>query len=280
MIIGIFPNEKKPASLQIAGEVVRFLKARNVTVVAEDSIAHRIGAEAISSVDLHTVDFRISMGGDGTILHLVHRFPELEAPLLGINLGGLGFLADVPSTNIYPSLDRLLTGHYTVEQRLMIEGTLSGGLSSFAMNEIVIHRGQNPCLIDLAVFVDGKYLNTFSADGIILSTPGGSTAYSLSAGGPILTPDLKALVLNPICPHTISNRPIVLMPKDEIQVVCQSPQLAVDVIFDGVSTFHLEKDEKLKMTVSSRTFSLVNLTGHDYYSTLREKLGWQGGLKI
>jgi NAD+ kinase len=279
MIIALFPNEMKNHSLKIATEVCQFLKNKGVNVVAEDRLATIIGAKSFFEADINQIDFRISLGGDGTILRLVHRHPNLQAPLLGINLGSLGFLADIPLNDIFPSLQDLVDGHYTIQKRMMMEGLTSQGNSCFAVNEVVVHRAQNPCLIDLAIYVDGKYVNTFSADGIIISTPSGSTAYSLAAGGPILTPELDAFVITPICPHTISNRPIVLMPKREIQVKYLSAYLPVEISYDGISSFTLATQETFTVIVSQRRFQLVALMRYDYFFTLREKLGWQGKLK-
>ena len=279
MMIALFPNEMKDQSLKISKELCHFLKDKKIEVVAEDRLASMIGARSLSDVDLHQIDFRISLGGDGTILRLVHRHPTLQCPLLGINLGSLGFLADIPLHDIYPSLNDLLEGYYTVQKRMMMEGCTSTGQRCFAVNEVVLHRAQNPCLIDLAIYVDGHYLNTFSADGIILSTPSGSTAYSLAAGGPILTPELDAFVITPICPHTISNRPIVLLPKQEIQIKYLSSHLPVEISYDGLSSFTLATQETFTVFISQQRFQLVNLVRHDYFFTLREKLGWQGRLK-
>jgi NAD+ kinase len=277
--IAFFPNELKPDSLKIALEICRFLIEKHVHVLTEDHHTSMMRTLPLSDLDHHPIDFLLSLGGDGTILRLLHRHPYLEAPLLGINLGSLGFLADIPLTEIFPSLKELLDGQYTIQKRMMMEGHTLDGDTCFAVNEIVIHRAQNSCLIDLAIYVDGQYLNTFSADGIIISTPSGSTAYSLSAGGPILTPELDAFVLTPICPHTISNRPIVLMPKQNIQVKYLNSLLPVEVTYDGISSFTLPSQSIFTTFPSQRRFSLVNLARHDYFLTLRKKLGWQGRLK-
>lgn len=280
MLIALFPNELKQNSLKIAGEVCRFLKYNGIEVAAEENIASNIGAKSLTQELMQRVDFRISLGGDGTILRLVHRHPRLNAPLLGINLGSLGFLADIPQDDIIPCLEDLIQGRYDIQKRMMMEGKTSKGDACFAVNEIVIHRAQNPCLVDLAIYVDEKYVNTFSADGIILSTPSGSTAYSLAAGGPILTPELNAFVITPICPHTITNRPIVLMPKHEIRIQYSSSYLPVEVTYDGISTFSMATGESFIAKESNERFRLVHLNSrHDYYYTLREKLGWQGKLK-
>lgn len=279
MIIALFPNELKHHSLKIAAEVCDFLKSNGCEVLAEDRIAPLIGAKPLEEVQLDQIDFRISFGGDGTILRLVHRQPTLQAPLLGINLGSLGFLADIPIDDIYPSLQDLLNGNYLIQKRMMMEGFTCKGSNCFAVNEIVIHRAQNPCLVELAIYVDGRYVNTFSADGVIFSTPSGSTAYSLAAGGPILTPELEAFIITPICPHTISNRPIVLMPQENIQVKYISAHLPVEITYDGFSSFTLASQETFTITISQKRFELVNLTRHDYFYTLRKKLGWHGKLK-
>ncbi|MFI0435267.1 MAG: NAD(+)/NADH kinase [Parachlamydiaceae bacterium] len=279
MKIALFPNESKPLSVKVARDVCDFFKEKNVEVIAEEQLAEIIGSKKLIEEDLNQIDFRISFGGDGTILRLVHRHPKLEAPLLGINLGSLGFLADIPLKDIFPSLQDLLDGHYTIQKRMVMNGSTSNGESCFAVNEMVIHRAQNPSLIDLAIYVDGRYLNTFSADGIIISTPSGSTAYSLAAGGPILTPELNAIVMTPICPHTISNRPIVLMPEEKIEIKYLSHHQPVEITYDGISSFNLARHESFTITPSEKHFKLAHLFRHDYFFTLREKLGWHGKLK-
>lgn len=233
----------------------------------------------LSSVPPHSIDCLISLGGDGTILRLVHHFPHLEAPILGINLGHLGFMADVPLSDLYPSLEELIAGHYRIEERVMMEGVTFSGERCFAVNEMVIHRAHNPGLIDLSIHVDGVYLNTFSADGLIISTPNGSTAYSLAAGGPILTPDLNAFVITPISPHTISNRPIVLMPKKKIEVQYLGSQTPIEITYDGFSRNTMEMNEIFTICKSVRTFKMVNLKRTDFFSTLRTKLGWVGQVR-
>lgn len=277
--IALFPNELKDPSLTISRSITQFLKDRGVNVITKEPLAVALGANPMTEETVDQINFCLSLGGDGTILRLMHHYPTLRAPLLAINLGGLGFLADIPLSDIYPSLEDLLEGRFTIQHRMMIEGYTSHGESCFAVNEIVIHRAHNPCLIDLALYVDGLYLNSFSADGIIISTPSGSTAYSLAAGGPIVAPDLEAFIITPICPHTISNRPIVLMARKEIRVQYLNPFQPVEISYDGIYQSNLETLATLTAFPSSRRFSLVKLARHDYFSTLREKLGWQGKLK-
>lgn len=279
MIIALFANMKKQESYTVAKEISQFLQERKVTVVARDAEAEELSVPPLSSITPSSIDCLISLGGDGTILRLIHHFPHLEAPILGINLGHLGFMADIPLSDLYPSLEDLIAGNYQVEERVMMEGLSSKGERCFAVNEIVVHRSRNPSLIDLSVSVDGEYLNTFSADGIIISTPSGSTAYSLAAGGPILTPNLNAFVITPISPHTISNRPIVLMPKVKIDLQYLSAYDPVEITYDGFSHYSMHTNDIFSIIKSSRTFKMVNLQRTDYYSTLRTKLGWSGQLR-
>lgn len=279
MIIGLFPNLTKRQSKSIAIGIREYLTQRGVHVVAEDSEADSLGAEPLSQVTPEQISFSIILGGDGTILRFLHRYEALKAPLLGINLGSLGFMTDIPTTEIYPGLHSLLQGNFHIEERMMMEGTTLDNKQCFALNDIVIHRARNPCLVELVIHVDGNYLNTFSADGIIIATPSGSTAYSLASGGPILTPELHAFVLTPISPHTISNRPIVLLPKQSIQVQYISDYQPVEVTYDGIASFGMATGEMFYITVAKRVFKLVSLPQYDYFSTLRQKLGWTGKLK-
>lgn len=277
--IALIPNKLKPQSQSIALSIKEFLTEKNVHVFVEDDEAAEFCARPLSEIAPGKINFTISLGGDGTILRLVHRHPELLAPILGINLGGLGFMADIPINDIFTSLNDLLSGNYRLSPRIVMAGITPHNENCFAVNEFVLHRAQNPCLIDLGISVDGVYLNTFSADGIIIATPSGSTAYSMAAGGPILTPELNAFVITPICPHTISNRPIVLMPQKELQVQYLSAHDPIEIIYDGFPRYTMSSGQIFRITKAERQFVLVNMHYHDYYSTLRSKLGWTGKLK-
>lgn len=279
MIIAIFPHSKKRQSYQLAIGIREFLSSQGVTVVTEDKDAPEIGAVPLSQIDPKAIDFIISMGGDGTILRLVHQYEHLDAAFLGINMGHLGFMADVPIPEIYPALQDLLAGAYRIEERLAIQGENLRGDQCFAVNDMVIHRSAIPSLIEIAIHVDGLYLNTFEADGLVIATPNGSTAYSLAAGGPIISPSIDALVITPICPHTISNRPIVLPGQSEVQIQYLSDYGPVEIRSDGLAHFSLETGEVFHMKPSQKKFRLVNLLRRDYFSTLRSKLGWVGKLR-
>ena len=279
MIIALFPYKQKKESLHLAIAIQEYLSTRGVLVVSEDDMASSIGVRPLSEIDPDQIDFLLSMGGDGTILGLVHQYDHLNAAIIGINLGHLGFMADIPLSEIYPSLQDLLSGQFIIDERITIEGQLPNGEKNFAVNDFVIHRGKNSSLIEIAIQVNGTYLNTFLADGIIVSTPNGSTAYSLAAGGPILTPNLNALLLTPISPHTISNRPMVLNAEEKIQIQYLSDYEPIEVSVDGVAQYELRTGEVLTLTKSEKLFRLVSLTRHDYFSTLRTKLGWAGKLR-
>lgn len=279
MTFALFPNTSKRQSKNIAIGIREYLNSRNARVAADDDEASLIGALPLSEIEPGTVDMIISLGGDGTILRLVQKHLDIDAPIVGINLGSLGFMADVPVSEIYPALEDLLNNNYKVQNRIMMEGFSIGKESTFAVNEFVIHRAQNPSLIDLAVHVDGNYLNTFSADGIIISTPSGSTAYSLAAGGPILSPELEAFVITPISPHTISNRPIVLMPENDIQIQYISEYSPAEISYDGFGQLSMHTGEVFHIKKAEKICRLVTLTHHEYFSTLRKKLGWSGKLR-
>jgi NAD+ kinase len=265
--------------MPIALEICDFLHKKGAVVVAEKEKANALRIPALETVRPDQIDFLISLGGDGTILRIIHAHPELTAPVIGINLGSLGFMADVPIHDTYKALQAILNGHFYIHERIVVDGIHFPSEPSFAVNEIVIHRATNPCLIDLSIEIEGVYLNTFSADGLIISTPNGSTAYSLAAGGPILTPDLKALVITPICPHTISNRPIVVGFEQEIKITYLSPYDPIEIAYDGFSLQKLISGAHFLIRPSSRKFRLVTFPEHNFFSTLRSKLNWTGKSK-
>jgi NAD+ kinase len=279
MNFAVFYNPNKPEAYDIIKSICQFLSDNNIHIFTEESIPG-IETDLLVNLNQSKIDFSLCLGGDGSILRAVHRHPNIHAPILGINMGSLGFLADTPLNELFETLSHFLEGKYNIENRMMMDGVTSKNEACFAVNEIVVHRAQNPSLVDLAIFVDDKYLNTFSADGVIFSTATGSTAYSLSAGGPILTPELEAFVITPISPHTITNRPIVLMPKNEIRIEYTSKHAPVEITFDGFTSFNMATGEHLTIKRSSRHFRIVCMDRHDYFTTLRTKLHWTGKLKI
>lgn len=280
MIIALFLNNAKKQSHDIARNILDLLLKKNVKVVVDDQSAESLNAPPLSSVEPSKIDYRICLGGDGTILRVMHNYPEIQAPIMAINLGSLGFMADIPIDDVSCAIDNLVDQNFVVSERMIMEGKTSNNDKCFAVNEITIHRGANAFLIDLAVLVDDNYLNTFSADGIIIATPSGSTAYSMAAGGPIVSPELDAFVITPICPHTLSNRPIVLNPKNKIVIKNLSQGLPLTVDYDGFSNFKLDTDQEIEISIAKRKFPLITFPEHDYFATLRTKLGWSGKIRI
>jgi len=280
MIIALFVNEGKPCAKSLAVGVIEFLEHQQIQVVSGSPTIDLPHLPLLSVIDPQTISYIISLGGDGTILQLMHKHPELlDIPVLGINLGHLGFMADVPLSDLYPSLQALISRDYTVDERIILSAETPNKKMSFALNEVVLHRNTNPHLIEIAIHVEETYVNTFEADGIIIATPNGSTAYSLAAGGPILSPSLDALVVTPISPHTISNRPIVLSADKEIQLQYLSNGEPAEVRADGLESCLLQPGEMVRLSRFTKRFRLISLLRRDYFSTLRSKLGWAGKLR-
>lgn len=279
MKIALFPKTQKDESKKLALQVIEFLSKNGVSVVVEDDKAKELGMPSFSSSDPQSIDILITMGGDGSILRIAHQYSELNAAILGINLGHLGFMADVQISEIIPCLEDLLKGSYTIQERIMIDGKSSQRDSFFAINDCVLHRARNPSLVEIAIYVDDLLLSHFQADGVILATSTGSTAYSLAAGGPILSPEIDAFVITPICPHTLSYRPIVINPKKDIRIEYVSKNQPIEFVTDGLHHFEMSSGDHVILKKSSRTFKLVHLKRIDYFSTLRHKLGWSGKLR-
>lgn len=278
MIVAVFPNDHFKESFDIAKKIYKFFQKKKIQVVAEPGIASVIGCISSDEIPIENVDFMISMGGDGTILRLFNKYGTKKAAIFGINLGHLGFMADIPVSEIFSSLEDLIEGRYKIHKRIVLKGTSPSSKEFLAVNDMVLHRTQNQGLIEISISVNGSYMNTFIADGIIVATPNGSTAYSLAAGGPILSPSVDAIVITPICAHTISNRPFVLTAQHELSLKYLSSYDPIEVRADGLDHFMMNTQETLKIEKSKEIFRLVSLSKKSYFHTLREKLGWSGTL--
>ena len=276
--IALLSRSDIKSAKEITQRVIDHLSSMSVMVVLDDQNAANFNMPSISSVDFSELQFLISMGGDGTILRWMHHFKAFDIPIIGINLGHLGFMADIPLDDLEASLTDLLQNKYQIENRIILEASLNNQIS-FAINDVVLHRARNPSLVEFAIKVDGRLINNIESDGIIIATPNGSTAYSLAAGGPILTPNLDAVVITPICAHTISNRPIVLNPDQEIQIEYLSPYQPLEVTVDGMELLSLKTNQVLTIKKHPDHFKIVRLLRHDYFTTLRTKLGWVGKLR-
>ncbi|MGD8925696.1 MAG: NAD(+) kinase [Thioalkalispiraceae bacterium] len=225
-------------------------------------------------------DMAITVGGDGTLLHSARELVNYDIALLGVNLGRLGFLVDVSPDQIETQLDAVMSGAYVEENRIMLTATIENALESEprvsdAFNDVVIHKWEVARMIETETYIDGRLLNTMRSDGLIVSTPTGSTAYALSGGGPILAPDMDALVIVPICPHSMSYRPIVLDGASKIEVLVRDyPHSHAQVTCDGQINMGLVSGDKISIERRKTRIRIIHPPEHDHYHVLREKLHW------
>jgi NAD+ kinase len=239
------------------------------------------GAHDMSQIE---ADVAVVLGGDGSILKAVHQMGERQLPIIAVNLGKLGFLADVSPAELPDVLRDFHAGKLTVIEHLMFECRVMRGEEVFArqlgLNETAVHGGPPFSLLEVDLYVDSELVTTYSCDGLILSTPVGSTAHSLSTGGPILRKDLQAMVIVPICPHTLTNRPVVDSADRLYEMVVTRPNPETSVVVDGRVLCRLQPGDRVRVKRAAPQFKLVAAPGHSYYRTLREKLGWSGQLKL
>lgn len=254
----------------------------SVVVRAEDKaiVPDREGIRFVSAEEFREqCELVFSIGGDGTLLQASHLCSAYDIPIIGINLGRLGFLVEISPDNFHERLDAIWQGDYRVEERIMLEVTLhraeTAAESFIACNDVAIHNKNTVRMLELNTQVDGIFLNTIHGDGLIISTPTGSTAYALASGGPLLEPTMEAILLVPICPHTLSQRPLVVDSKKVIEVsVTESHHSDAVVAIDGQITRNLETSTKIIIKRFSRKLKLIQTLEHDYFTTLRNKLMW------
>ncbi|MBI5660499.1 MAG: NAD kinase [Nitrosomonadales bacterium] len=269
---------------EITGPLLRladFLSGRGVAVVVDNLTAEHLDRHDFPVLPLREmdgqVDLAIVLGGDGTLLNITCTLAPSGIPLVGVNQGRLGFLTDISLDTVQQTIADMLDGKFVTEQRMLLAARiLRDGEEVFdalAFNEVVVHRGNVSTLIEFEVRIDGEYLYNQRADGLIVATPTGSTAYALSAGGPILHPSLDLIALVPVCPHTMSNRPIVVKSKSRLEILLHRAH-AVRVRLDSHTHFDLQGNDRLEVTSYSRPAILLHPLGHSYYHTLREKLLW------
>ena len=228
------------------------------------------------------VELMVAVGGDGTMLHAARLAAPHSVPVLGVNRGRLGFLADISPTDVRDRLDDILGGNYVKDRRAMLQATLissrSPDRSCHALNDVVLQKWQTGRMLDFETWIDGRYVNSHGGDGLVIATATGSTAYALSCGGPILYPELDALVLAPICPHTLSDRPIVVRSSSTIEVrLLERPDTYAQITCDGVSLGELEAGDRLMVMPADSNVTLLHPPDHDYYRILRSKLRWGRG---
>jgi NAD+ kinase len=256
-----------------------FLDADTAAAVGEISSYPRATIPAL-------VDFIMVLGGDGTLLSVARLLEEHDVPILGINMGSLGFLTEITTAELFPKLEKILEGHYVIQERMRLKTCIhrSGGVclpQPVVLNDVVINKGALARIIDLETSVDDLYLTTYRADGLIVSTPTGSTAYSMAAGGPIMHPNLQALILNPICPYTLSQRPLVLTDTAHIQVLLQTGDEDVRVTLDGQIGVELYYGDVVDIQQAARPMRLIRTLKQDeYFHILRTKLKWGEAVRI
>lgn len=280
----LFGNEYQTGKTTAIRHVLDFLAAADAEVYVDKPFLDYLrtveplytkGVEELSR-ETPIVDFAISLGGDGTFLKAADRIAPLGTPIIGVNMGRLGFLADVLPTEVDEALEAVYRGDYTVEYRAAVAVSTDGEQlvgSHFALNEIAVLKQDNASMISIRTSVDGEYLVTYQADGLIVSTPTGSTAYSLSNGGPIMLPQTNVLCLTPVAPHSLNIRPIVINNTSEVELEVESRSHNFLVAIDGRS-YKLRQGTHLSIRRADFDVKIVKRTGRRYFSTLREKMMW------
>ncbi len=276
-VLGLYAD---PRVADPMSSLARYLTKAGVDVIALPDAAASLAARAIPDAEIAAAaDLIIAVGGDGTMLHAAGLTGSGKVPLLGVNRGRLGFLADVSPAEMLENLQQILDGNYSRETRLQLNAEITssdGGIrSAVALNDIVLQRQETGRMVDVETRIAGRFVNTHSGDGLIAATPTGSTAYALSCGGPIIEPLLDAVVIVPICPHTLSDRPIVIPADLDIEVkLLARHDTKAEVAVDGNSLGELDPDDRLLISEAANRITLIHPPGYDYYEILRSKLHW------
>jgi NAD+ kinase len=279
--VGIVAKPDASRAQGVILQLVPWLTGRGHSVVLEKETADLVPSavtDAASRAELPgQVDLLIILGGDGTLLSMARAVGDLGVPLLGVNLGGLGFLTATTLDEMFPALEAYLEGRMAIEERMLLSARVVRNGQTVcehaALNDVVITKSAMSRIIDLSVSVDGRHATAYRADGLIISTPTGSTAYSLSAGGPILFPTMDAVVLTPICSHTLTNRPIVVPGTDRIEVTLLADQ-EVMATMDGQVGVGLRESDTVEICKAAARIRLVRFPQKDFFSVLRTKLKW------
>lgn len=282
--VGVVVKSASRDAVRTAHELAEWLRRRDIEVALDEATLRAQGGipDAVPFVPGGDYDLVVALGGDGTLLAAARSLAE-GVPILGVNLGSLGFLTEIHRAELYPTLVQVLAGRFTTEQRRLFDVEVrraAGGSSPSyrVLNDAVITKGALARIIELTTRVDGNLVASYRADGLIVSTPTGSTAYSLSAGGPILHPLLPVTVLTPICPHTLSLRPLVVPDRAAIGVTLETAREEVFLTLDGHEGISLGCGDTVCVTRSRSKVRLVKAGGRSFYDALRDKLRW-GGLE-
>lgn len=278
--IGIIPNLLKDKDLKITQMIAQCLVEEGFQVYAAEHIAGQVSEIpfAINEEEIYnTCDIVIAVGGDGTILSVAERAYVKDVPIIGVNLGRLGFLADIEPADLVASLKKLLDNKYTIEKRMMLRTKIiapNGQEHIFhALNDMNITRGSFSRIAEFEILINGTFCDVYPADGVIVSTPTGSTAYNLSAGGPILVPHAKAYIVTPVCPHTIYSKSIILSEEDRVQIkICDHSSMNTELNIDGKMKMYLTPQHLIYIEKSSYVTRLVKLSELEFFEILRKKI--------
>ena len=278
--IGLFSKQQDSRISSTLIQLHQLLIKQSFTILATPTVAAFLDIQAHDEAEMaENIDLAVVVGGDGTLLKVGRLLAPKNIPIIGINLGRLGFLVDISSSNLDHQLEQMLLGKYAVEPRTLLQADVYRGKkllgSEGALNDVVVHVRNDVRMIEFDTKIDGDFVNTQRADGMVVSTPTGSTAYSLSAGGPILHPSLNAVTMVPICPHTLSHRPIVVSAESEIEILlCESRDVNARVSFDGQANLNLRAGDRIIIRQHPNKLLLIHPESYDYYQILRSKLGW------
>lgn len=281
--VGLFGKYGDKTVGEVIHKLAEFLAKRHLHVLIEEATAEFMDQPPTESRALAQIgeqaDMAIVVGGDGTMLNAARNLAPYEVPLIGINLGRLGFLTDIPKDRMFEGLEKILDGDFRTEQRILLQAEVmrdgKAVHASNAFNDVVINKGQLARLIEFESHIDGEFVNSTRADGIIIATPTGSTAYALSAGGPILHPTLPAIVLVPICPHTLSDRPLAVSSESRIEIVMiHTSYQSAHVTLDGQINFSLQDKDRVRVRRADKPVTLIHPSDRNHYDVLRAKLRW------
>jgi NAD+ kinase len=279
--IGVIVGPEKPAALAVVRDLRSWCDERAITLRAFGEATAFGACEPLTDERgelAADVDLLVVLGGDGTMLGASRLVGARRIPVLGVNFGWLGYLTEYTLDELYPALDAVREGAFSVEGRLLLEVTLerkTGIATSYrALNEAVINKAAPARMVEFECLINGMFVNQFRADGMIVATPTGSTAYSLSAGGPVVHPSMTAILLTPICPHTLSNRPVVVPGDSVIEIVFKRTSDGLMLTIDGQLGEALEPEDRITLRRSQTTFDIVRPTNRNYFEVLRTKLKW------
>jgi NAD+ kinase len=284
--VGLVVNYEKEKTRETACRVINWLNSKKLKVCIEKNMGKKIGKQELDCPTekfLKEVDLIISLGGDGTLLRAARLAAAENIPVFGVNLGGLGFLTQIGIDDLEKSLEKLYQEKYFLDERMMLTCSVERRgkeIKKFtALNDVVIGKGAFARIISLATYVNNNYVITYSADGLVVSTSTGSTAYSLSAGGPIVKPSINSIILTPICPHTLSARPFIISEDDQVKITLEVNEEEVMVTIDGQEGFDLKPNDEVIIKKSDHKARLIAFKEKSFYTILREKLRWSGQIE-